>query len=117
MWGAKPSLNPGFTQELFQRLFINAMNKNEEEFHAKFFDQALLARFIFPYIHGRVLVHDSYHCGGHLHINETKAWPTQRPEEQPLNFVGAVYDSKAEPMLVECPPPCRPKDHQDWIYC
>ena len=67
---------------------------------------------------GRTLVHDSYNCV-FLRLNYTKGFPTRRNEYDPNNFVGSItqYLDDPEPMLDECPLPCRPPDHQDWLYC
>ena len=109
MWGAKPSLDFEFSQFLLLRLVnFSAWAKQDD----KYADQVLLSKVIFPEIQGKVLAHDSYHCG--LWPGQTRPFPSQRPEE-PLNFVGAVQDEKATPVLMVCPPPCRKKP--DWIYC
>ena len=75
----------------------------------------LYCNFFENFILGRVLAHDSYNCG-FLNINKTKGFPTQRLEE-PSNFVGSNSGKMGSPMLEVCPPPCRPFDHKDWIYC
>ncbi len=43
-------------------------------------------------------------------------WPTPREPLVPNNFVGANV-SKNRTMWVECPVECRPKEHEEWIYC
>lgn len=113
MWGAKPTLNLKFARDIMLGLMQNA---DKDSNHGKDTDQVLLAKHIFPHLKGRVLAHDSYNCG-QLYINETKGFPSRRQETEPLNFVGAVEDEKALPILVICPPPCRPMDHKDWLYC
>ena len=84
---------------------------------AKFFSflKLLYGNLFENFILGRVLAHDSYNCG-FLNINKTKGFPTQRLEE-PSNFVGSNSGKMGSPMLEVCPPPCRPFDHKDWIYC
>ena len=141
MWGAKPGLNLDFANILMKRLIHGSIEMRES--HGKGLDQLLLGRYIFPFLDGkfyqvvplakffclwnystvffenfilgRVLAHDSYNCG-FLNINKTKGFPTQRLEEPP-NFVGSNSGKMGSPMLEVCPPPCRPFDHKDWIYC
>ena len=55
-----------------------------------------------------------------MRMNFTKAFPSKRSENDPYNYIGAIRDDNAmnqQPMLEICPPPCRPEQHQDWIYC
>ena len=90
----------------------------QSRLYAKFFfvfEIYTLLHFFDFFILGRVLAHDSYNCG-FLNINKTKGFPTQRLEEPP-NFVGSNSGKMGSPMLEVCPPPCRPFDHKDWIYC
>ena len=67
---------------------------------------------------GIVLIHDAYNCIS-MRMNFTKAFPSKRSENDPYNYVGVIHDGSTinEPMLEICPPPCRPEQHQDWIYC
>ena len=110
MWGAKMDENRNFITTLMKPLFQNALVSESKD---KYTDQNLLARFVWPYINGRTLAHDSYNCV-QLRINHTKGFPTQRLEE-PMNFVGSVQDELGEPMMIICPPPCR--HNKDWKYC
>ena len=110
MWGAKIDQNRNFIISLIKPLFQNALKSESKD---KYTDQNLLARFVWPYINGRTLAHDSYNCV-QLRINHTKGFPTERLEE-PMNFVGSVQDEFSEPMMDICPPPCR--HNQDWMYC
>ena len=74
---------------------------------------------MFTKILGIVLIHDAYNCIS-MRMNFTKAFPSKRSENDPYNYIGAIRDDNAmnqQPMLEICPPPCRPEQHQDWIYC
>ena len=120
MWGAKPSLmNPDFARFLMKNIVHAAIDKSLEESYGKYADQEILARHLYPYISGKVLVHDSYNCIW-MRINKTIAFPTRRVENEPFNYVGSPIHSDPKgtfPMLEICPLPCRPPDHPDWIYC
>ena len=69
------------------------------------------------YFSGKTIIHDSYNCMV-FRMNFTKAFPTKRLETDPYNFIGAIQSiPDPKPMLETCPKPCRPKNHEDWIYC
>ena len=70
-------------------------------------------RYVFPWAKINAIFHNSYHC--QKYPNYTTPWPTQRKMEA-NNFVGAaaIWGAKTH---FECPIACRPKNHQDWIYC
>lgn len=74
-------------------------------------DQNFLSAYVYPLVSNNALVHDSYFCkkfGG-------LPFPFQREGDC---FVGATNNcNKYYPHLYVCPNECRPKDHQDWIYC
>lgn len=61
------------------------------------------------------MAHDSFHCGL-FRVNTVRPFPTPRPIE-PYNFVGAQMFGHSKPYRDVCPPPCRPKEHMDWLYC
>ena len=143
MWGAKPNKNPQFSQFFMNRLMESSQNPTILHQHRKYTDQIILARYLYPYLNGKilmfgyislllhffliymfsknlgiVLIHDAYNCIS-MRMNSTKAFPSKRSENDPYNYVGAIHDGSTmnKPMLEICPPPCRPKQHQDWIYC
>ena len=80
-------------------------------------DQHYLSHYIYPIAKESILLHNSYLCAK---FPGSVPWPTQRPEN--WLFVGEargileVQHNNHKP-LPECPPACRPPDHQDWIYC
>ena len=50
MWGAKPNLDPEFSKFVIDNLIEASRNINVE----KTTDQVLLARYLYPYINGKV---------------------------------------------------------------
>eukprot|EP00094_Tigriopus_californicus_P010194 TCALIF_09833-PA protein Name:"Protein of unknown function" AED:0.10 eAED:0.10 QI:0/0.33/0.25/1/0.33/0.25/4/193/306 len=56
--------------------------------------------------------HDSYSC---KQFPEARPFSTQRLTS-PNNFVACVT-SEGITLNITCPERCRPKEHQDWIYC
>ena len=69
-----------------------------------------------PWARAIAMSHDAYSCKEFSH---TSPFPTQRTEGLG-NFVGSVVDTNSSlPFQAEfvCPKKCRPKNHQDWIYC
>lgn len=117
MWGFANKLN----RQLANRLFSIITNKKiaSRYFHKgysrKGLDQELLKDFFWRYAKKDSTIHDSYSCekfGG-------EPFPTERPE--PFCYVSCIYccDSRynINKSNHECPSKCRPKEHQDWIFC
>lgn len=75
------------------------------------FDQDVLYRTIYKPYSKDILVHDSYQC---IKYNDSLPFPTRRNKTE---FVGANFPDSISYILPECPKVCRPKDHQDWLYC
>lgn len=75
-------------------------------------DQGFLKRYLWPWGKWSAVSHDSYSC---QHFPRTSPFPTRRSEGE-NNFVAAVVQSR-DILRKECPPACRPPDHQDWIRC
>lgn len=87
-----------------------ATHYNPKRENAKGYDQFLLRDFFFKYSKKNSTTHDSYFCeslGG-------DPWPTKR---QNGCFFGCIGCCKNDNEAMLCPAKCRPKDHQDWIYC
>lgn len=77
-------------------------------------DQFMLEQLLFSFARTNSTTHDSYSCekfGG-------DPWPSQRPSSG-ICFVGCreCCNEKGKKYELECPLECRPKIHQDWIYC
>ncbi|GAB6030746.1 hypothetical protein CHUAL_007597 [Chamberlinius hualienensis] len=102
MWGAKNTKNINAMRELFHKVLTDGHS------HDKGYDQEVLFKFVWPVANNDMVSHDSFMCKA---FPGTSPWPTPRVNG---TFVGDMYGlSITEP----CPPSCRPKDHQDWIYC
>ena len=75
-----------------------------------------MTRYVWPWAKKLALSHDSYTCS---RFSRTTAFPTRRVAGLG-NFVGSVVSLNSSIGLDEhgiCPVKCRPKDHQDWLYC
>lgn len=84
-------------------------------------DQTALAAIVTKVAKSDSLVHDAYHCTSNLVKGSIpKPWPSKRDfvrndKNKTLpNFVG---NTGWDGIAFECPPECRPKDHQDWKIC
>lgn len=114
MWGAKPFMDRLGTSSLLKNMF-SASEKFRTHAEEKVFDQFILTEVLFPAIKDVAMAHDSFHCGL-FRVNTVRPFPTPRPIE-PYNFVGAQMFGHSKPYRDVCPPPCRPKEHMDWLYC
>lgn len=80
-------------------------------------DQEFLSKYIWPLAINNATMHDSYSCnffGG-------EPFPSERPLDR-FCFAACFWpccDKKLNQTdrMPECPIECRPKNHQDWIYC
>ncbi|KAK3863482.1 hypothetical protein Pcinc_016151 [Petrolisthes cinctipes] len=80
------------------------------------YDQQNLALLLWPLMKKSLVSHDSYLCSRYP---STRPFPTRR---QNFTFVGmrtyrGKYVNDQVPETMPCPVHCRPKEHQDWIYC
>ena len=113
MWGYRPLRNVALS-----RLFLSKLrNATLMKSYTGVADQDFLHEEVWPLVKHDLLAHDSYHC----EMFGTKAlpFPTQRSSFTDRNlFVGCIRPcSRSRYPLVPCPISCRPKQHQDWIYC
>jgi hypothetical protein len=116
-WGLANSRNRPLADYLFKILTnkLIAGYYNPGDRNLKGYDQFLLKMFFARYSLRNSTTHDSYSCsylGG-------QPWPSKRPSG--YCFVGCTWccdqpeaESKANFI---CPKSCRPKEHQDWIFC
>lgn len=77
-------------------------------------DQAILWRLVWPVASQNGTFHDAYSC---QRFPGSKPYPTQR---QNYTFIGQrTYRKKFwfDSTKKKCPTACRPKEHQDWLYC
>jgi hypothetical protein len=102
-----------FFKVLTNAIIANFYNKVK---HEKGQDQYLLTDFMSKYSLANSTTHDSFSC---QEINGDP-WPTQRQGNcfvgcsgccnQSIEFANQIYTHV-------CPNECRPKQHQDWIFC
>lgn len=84
--------------------------------HMGGYDQLCLGRYVWLWGRHVAMSHDSYLC---LSFPHTSPFPTKRGQGVG-NHVGSVINLNGtiqEGPGSVCPKECRPKDHQDWIYC
>ena len=88
----------------------NAAKRSSTSEARKGDDQFMLSRYLWPELSNDVIQHDSYLCrryGGSI------PFPSQRSAINEI--IGLTNRSGIEARI--CPTECRPKDHQDWLYC
>ncbi|RNA21923.1 hypothetical protein BpHYR1_011339, partial [Brachionus plicatilis] len=87
-----------------------ASHYNSEGFNSKGLDQFLLEDFFYKHSKKNSTTHDSYLC----QVFGGDPWPTKREKGC---FFGCIECCKKNETVLPCPIECRPKNHQDWIYC
>jgi hypothetical protein len=116
LWGFKNADSPNLAKRIFKRIVNRktAYKYNPSFQNKKGFDQFFLADRIWSITKNNATVHDSYLCtslGG-------DSFPSKRIGSC---FVGNQNkDSNCEldnSSFHICPRECRPKDHQDWLFC
>lgn len=112
MWGAHTSLNRNLSKQIFELAIDEQISKtfNPTGLTPKGYDQSFLSQHVYKLIKTNSTIHDSYTC---MSYQDSKPFPTERKVK---DHVGSVW--VPEPInITECPKECRPRDHQDWIYC
>lgn len=115
MWGFRPPTNPEISLMMHKKIH----DRNLVRHYGGRGDQTFLAREVWPSAKSSVVVHDSFLCRTNYGTTPDP-WPTQRPPANQTNcHVGCVRPCCGGDKMPfsPCPPACRPKDHQDWIYC
>ena len=56
MWGAKPNKNPQFSHFFMNNLMESSQNPAILYQHGKYTDQIILARYLYPYLNGKILM-------------------------------------------------------------
>jgi len=126
MWGLVPNrLSTNDRLSIARVLLPNDHPDKNREFFMTYSnrgDQLFLTHYIWPVARRNSLVHDSYSCWWSRYIDRshTRPFPTQR--SHPLCFVGCPKPccrNNTTPVsdIQQCPPGCRPKEHQDWLFC
>lgn len=107
------SFSHTFRSKIFDQSLINQYSLNK--------DQRFLAEHLWPYAMNKAMTHASFWCTMSDWNQYHRPFPTQRLMSNLTNycFVGC-----SKPCCVKwnfnkdpCPAQCRPKNHQDWLYC
>ncbi|CAF2710860.1 unnamed protein product [Rotaria sp. Silwood2] len=115
LWGASPARARRYLFHIFQPMLVPSIARQYKGAG----DQLFLSDNIWQHVKTRALIFDSYNCdtlGGQPFLS-------QRPVPDNC-FLGCIRpccinttsSGSPNPNNI-CPPACRPKDHQDWIYC
>ena len=88
-------------------------------------DQLFLKHYIWPLARHDSLIHDSYSCFWSRYISRTDTRPFPSKRQYPSCFVGCpkpccteeIKESIDFSRYKQCPLICRPKEHQDWLFC
>ncbi|CAF2763224.1 unnamed protein product [Rotaria sp. Silwood2] len=88
-------------------------------------DQLFLEHYIWPLARHNSLAHDSFTCfwSRYIYRADTRPFPSQR--KHPSCFVGCpkpcctpeVKQNFDFSSYKQCPSICRPKEHNDWLFC
>ena len=110
MWCFRPQNSPTKAKHSLKLMLENAGKRSSTSEATKGNDQFMLQRYLWPKVKNDVIQHDSYLCKSYP---GSIAYPSQRSSI--IEIIGASRSWGFEAM--ECPKECRPKDHQDWLYC
>lgn len=106
-------------RSLFLRLFSVLLDQTKVQRYQLANDQLLLRELVWPYVKHRTLAFDSYSCGKYKAQDE-RPFPTQRIIRGcHLGCIRPCCENDNEDITSHhiCPVKCRPKNHQDWLYC
>ncbi|CAF4601910.1 unnamed protein product, partial [Rotaria sp. Silwood2] len=115
LWGASPARARRYLFHIFQPMLVPSIARQYKGAG----DQQFLSDYIWSNVKTYSLIFDSYYCN----IFGGQPFLSQRPIGDNC-FLGCIRSccinttSSGSPNQNNtCPPACRPKDHQDWIYC
>ena len=121
MWGLKISSDLKIANEVFDLMTNNIVSHryNENQSNPPGQDQLFLTVYVWPFAKLNATAHDSYTC--EFYVN-SKPFPTRRLNRK--CYIGSkgscnnttMIDQKIK-ILPTCPKECRPRYHQDWLYC
>ena len=88
-------------------------------------DQSFLTDHLWPLARRNSITHDSFSCrwSRYVYRSDTRPFPSQRPH--PECFVGCPKPccmpeqtrNHDLSQYEQCPSACRPREHQDWLFC
>ncbi|CAF3562949.1 unnamed protein product [Rotaria sordida] len=115
LWGASPGRARHYLYYIFQPMLVPSIAQQYKGAG----DQQFLSDNVWGKVRRRSLSFDSYSC----HIFGGRPFLSQRPLSDNC-FLGCIRpccitttSHNSNNPNNTCPPACRPKDHQDWIYC
>ena len=129
LWGV--ASNRLSIRDRFQiaRALLRSTNENEQKNFWKTYsgagDQLFLEHHVWPLARQNSIAHDSFTCfkSRYIYRADTRPFPSQR--QHPTCFVGCAKPCCSEEhrsikefsSFEQCPPSCRPAEHQDWLFC
>ena len=112
LWGAKLSaLERGMAIYSFKIATASCEFWKSRDHYLE--DQEFLATFIWPWAQFNVHHQAAFWCDDY---KNTVPFPTER-EKARANYIGVPWVQNQTFYDKKCPITCRPKTHQDWIYC
>ena len=108
MWCYRTKSNLTRATEILELMLKNAGKRNSLSEATKGDDQDMLHKYLWPRVKYDSIQHDSYLCKS---FSGSIPYPSQRLTNH--DVIGAM----GEYVVPECPKDCRPKDHEDWLYC
>ncbi|CAF0908804.1 unnamed protein product [Adineta steineri] len=115
LWGAAPGRA---RRELFDIFFPLLIPSIARKYNGSG-DQDFLGQHVWEKVRSKALMFDSYFC---RQYRGSRPFPTERPRGncylgciRPCCINATDTDPIGSPEI--CPPACRPKDHQNWLYC
>lgn len=129
LWGLASNRLSSIDRFKIAKSILPSIDPNEiQRFVRKYADrgdQIFLTDHIWPIARHNSLTHDSFHClwSRYIYRTDTRPFPSQR--RSPDCFVGCakpccrpISNSTINfDQYQRCPTVCRPKNHQNWIFC
>lgn len=114
MWAFRTSLDRKAAASIHEKIHNRTLVQN----YGGRGDQTFLTHHVWPIARLSAITHDSFLCR-HNFGHPTQPFPTQRQINQTNCFIGCVRPccTNGKMPFGHCPIQCRPKDHQDWLYC
>ena len=110
MWCYRTINNIAKATRILELILKNAAKRSSTSEASKGNDQPMLHIYLWPELKNDVIQHDSYLCKRYA---GSIPFPSQRSAVNEI--IGLTNRSGIEARV--CPTECRPRDHQDWLYC
>ncbi|CAF1385640.1 unnamed protein product [Rotaria sordida] len=129
LWGVASNRLSFNDRLIMASVLLPSNNENERHLFYKTYsgggDQLFLEHHIWPLARHNSLTHDSFTCfwSRYIYRADTRPFPSQR--QHPSCFVGCpkpccipeMTQSLDFSSYKKCPSSCRPKEHNDWLFC